>query len=163
MNWSRLKIWFRPDRWKYVTRDKSSSGCVFCQGLEQGISFKTLLLYEDPNSLVFLNKYPYNSGHLLVLPRSHESSLLKLSDQEYLGVQKTIRKSVEVLQNVLKPEAMNVGLNLGRWAGAGLPEHLHYHIVPRWAGDTNFFPVIAETKVCSMSLKQIYDRLSPHF
>ena len=160
---SRLTTWFRPGRFKYITRDKKASGCVFCEGLKKGVCFEALLLYVDAFSLVFLNKYPYNSGHILVLPRRHESDLLKLSQEEHQGLQESVRKSVRILQETLKPEALNIGLNLGRHAGAGLPDHLHYHIVPRWLGDTNFLPVIAETKVISMSLQQIYTHLHPHF
>lgn len=162
MDWP-LKIWFRPGRFKYITRDKKVSGCVFCKNLQKGVCFETLLLYIDQYSFVCLNKYPYNSGHLLVLPRSHTADILKLSQEEYRGLQDTVRKTIGILQNILKPEAMNVGLNLGSHAGAGLPEHLHYHIVPRWAGDTNFLPVIAGTKVISMSMEQIYNHLSVHF
>ena len=162
---SRLKLWFRPDRIKYITkaRKKRPSPCTFCEALKQGVSFNSLVLYQNDFSLIFVNKYPYNSGHLLVLPRTHESDLLKLSQKEYIEVQKTIKLTVDILKKVFNPEAMNIGINLGGHAGAGLPEHLHYHIIPRWSGDTNFLPLIAETKVISMSLEYVYNQLHPHF
>ena len=162
---SRLKIWFRPGRIKYITkaRAKIPSPCIFCEALKKGVCLESLLLYIDDFSLVFINKYPYNSGHLLVLPKVHESDLLKLPQKDYISLQETIKMTVTILQKAFKPEAMNIGINLGYHAGAGLPEHLHYHIVPRWSGDTNFLPVIAETKVISMSIEHIYNQLHPYF
>ena len=162
---SRLKLWFRPDRIKYITkaRKKTPTPCPFCQAIKRGICFKSLILYHDNFSLVFANKYPYNSGHLLVLPRTHESDFLKLSQEEYIHLQKIIKMTVDILQKAFNPEAMNIGINLGSHAGAGLPQHLHYHIIPRWSGDTNFLPLIAETKVISMSLEHVYNTLHPYF
>ena len=162
---SRLKLWFRPDRIKYITkaRKKTPAPCTFCEALKQGVCFESLILYHDDFSLIFANKYPYNSGHLLVLPHTHESDLLKLPQEEYINMQKTIKMAVDALQKAFNPEAMNIGINLGSHAGAGLPEHLHYHIIPRWSGDTNFLPLVAETKVISMSLEHVYNKLLPYF
>ena len=162
---SRLSLWFRPDRLKYImkARSKVHKPCPFCQALPKGVCFESLIVYADQESLVFLNKYPYNSGHLLVLPRKHESDLLKLSQESYMHLQETVKMTVGILQKVLNPEAMNIGINLGVHAGAGVPGHLHYHVIPRWAGDTNFLPVIAETKVISISLEDFYQQIYPHF
>lgn len=162
---SRLKLWFRPDRLKYITkaRAKIPSPCIFCRASKKGVCLESLLLYADASSLVFINKYPYNSGHLLVLPKNHESDLLKLSQKDYISLQETIKTTATILQKAFNPEAMNIGINLGYHAGAGLPDHLHYHIIPRWSGDTNFLPVIAETKVISMSIEHVYNQLHPHF
>ena len=99
----------------------------------------------------------------MVVPYSHVSDILELNDEELLDIQKTIQKSVKVLRNEVKPHAMNIGMNLGRLAGAGIDEHLHYHIVPRWDGDTNFMPVLTDTKVISESLDETWQRLSSGF
>jgi ATP adenylyltransferase len=108
---------------------------------------------------VVLNRYPYNNGHLLVCPRSHTGRLDELQPDELLDVQLVLRQMVAILQKRMAPDGFNVGLNLGRAAGAGVPGHLHWHIVPRWNGDTNFMPVVAETKVISQSLDALYDLL----
>ena len=109
--------------------------------------------------MVVLNKFPYNSGHLLVLPQRHCGDLLSLSDEEFFDLQKTVRLSMGALQEVYAPGGINLGLNHGAVAGAGIPEHIHYHLIPRWAGDLNFFPLIAETKVVVESLEQTYEKL----
>jgi ATP adenylyltransferase len=106
-----------------------------------------------------LNRYPYNNGHLLVAPLAHKADLADLSDDELLDLQKALRVMAAKLTRILKPDGFNIGLNLGRVAGAGLPGHLHWHIVPRWNGDTNFMPVLGDTKVISQSLDALYEML----
>lgn len=113
--------------------------------------------------MIILNKFPYNSGHLLVLPRHHKGHLLKLSDIEYQDLHQTLKIAVQASEKLYQPPAMNIGLNHGKAAGAGLPEHLHYHLIPRWEGDLNFFPLIAETKVVVESLEQTYEKFSQYF
>ena len=113
--------------------------------------------------MVVLNKYPYNSGHVLVLPLRHCGDMLALSDAEYMDLQNTIRLTVKGLKEIYEPGGFNIGLNHGAVAGAGIPEHLHYHIIPRWAGDLNFFPLIAETKVLVESLEQTYEKILGYF
>ncbi len=140
-----------------------NKACVFCEGLKKGVKFESLIVFEDELSMVFLNKYPYNGGHLLVLPKRHEGDLLKLSEEEYIGLHKTLRRAVDAVQTEFRPRAMNVGANLGQAAGAGIPDHLHYHVVPRWDGDTNFFPIIAQSKVIPLSLEEVHQRLLPYF
>lgn len=152
-------VLFRPDRMKYVRKLIKPEGCVFCRAASEDISFDTLCVYKSKHSMVVLNKFPYNSGHVLVLPQRHCGDLLKLSEEEFRDLQDTIRLTMKCLNEVYEPGGINVGLNHGAVAGAGIPEHLHYHLIPRWAGDLNFFPLIAETKVLVESLEQTYEKL----
>lgn len=152
-------VLFRPDRMKYVRKLIKSDGCVFCRAAQEEPSFDTLCVYKSKHSMVVLNKFPYNSGHVLVLPLRHCGDLLKLSDAEYTDLQETIRWVMKAIETAYEPGGMNLGLNHGATAGAGIPEHLHYHLIPRWSGDLNFFPLIAETKVLVESLSQTYEKL----
>ncbi|MEK2644641.1 HIT family protein [Bdellovibrio sp. BCCA] len=152
-------VLFRPDRMKYVRKLIKPEGCVFCRAAQAEVSFETLCVYKSKHSMVVLNKFPYNSGHVLVLPQRHCGDLLKLSEEEFRDLQDTIRLTMKSLNEVYEPGGINVGLNHGAVAGAGIPEHLHYHLIPRWAGDLNFFPLIAETKVLVESLEQTYEKL----
>ena len=107
--------------------------------------------------MVILNKFPYNSGHLLVLPLKHVGQIFDLADIEYQDLQSVVRMAAEGIQKVYQPSGFNMGLNHGRAAGAGLPDHIHYHLVPRWEGDLNFFPLIADTKVVVENLEQSFE------
>lgn len=159
-----MDILFRPDRMSYVKQGMGATdGCVFCKQRDEGVSFKTLVLYKGKLSMTLLNKYPYNGGHMLVLPTRHEGSLLKLSSEEYISVNILLKSSLSILKDVFNPDAVNIGVNMGVDAGAGLPDHLHYHIVPRWKGDTNFFPITANSKVLPSDLETVYSKLSPEF
>jgi ATP adenylyltransferase len=110
-----------------------------------------------------LNKYPYNNGHLLLAPKRHENHLEDLPDNEHADLQEALRRSLAIVRAVLNPGGINLGMNLGKCAGAGVEDHLHWHIVPRWEGDTNFMPVVGETRVMPQHLLESYDRLKPHF
>ncbi|MFN3696992.1 MAG: HIT family protein [Pseudobdellovibrio sp.] len=156
-------IFFRPGRMKYVRKLIRPSGCVFCHSAKHKISVATLCVYKTNFSQVLLNKFPYNNGHLLVLPLRHTGDLLALSDEEYIDLQKTIRLSVQVIKKVYNPQGFNLGLNHGASGGAGIPDHIHYHIVPRWNGDLNFFPLIAETKLVIEDLRQSYHKIKKEF
>ncbi len=156
-------VMMRPDRIKYVRKLVRPKGCVFCSAARSGPSFSSLCVYRGQKVMVVLNKYPYNNGHLLVLPIRHCGDLTRLTEAEYREVHLAIKKCVLVLRKAYGPNGMNVGLNLGEGSGAGIPEHLHYHVIPRWVGDTNFFPLIAETKVVVETLEQTYARLLPLF
>lgn len=156
-------VLFRPDRYKYVRKIIKPEGCVFCKASKEAPAFETLCVYKTKHSMILLNKYPYNSGHILILPLRHCGDLLLLSDEEFMDLQNCIRKAMKALNDVYQPGGINVGLNHGATAGAGIPEHLHYHMIPRWAGDLNFFPLIAETKVLVESLEQTYERLLEYF
>lgn len=138
---------------------KPPSDCFICQGVGDTEDATHLIAYRTQHSVVYLNKYPYNNGHLLVAPLDHVPTMEELSNEVILDMQLTIRLMMQHISKVIKPDGYNVGLNLGRVAGAGLPGHLHWHIVPRWNGDTNFMPVIAQTKVISQSLEAFYELL----
>jgi ATP adenylyltransferase len=118
------------------------------------------VIHHDDLAVTVLNRYPYNNGHLLVAPRRHCARLDALTPEEQTGLAQTIARMVGVLEKVLRPEGFNVGLNLGRAAGAGLPGHLHWHIVPRWNGDTNFMPALASVKVIPQSLDALQAALT---
>jgi len=119
---------------------------------------ENLVAWRGPNSVVVLNRFPYNNGHLLVAPRAHAGTLGELSGAELIEPVEVIKRAIAVLDVLVRPHGYNVGLNLGRSAGAGLPGHLHWHVVPRWDGDSNFMPVVGETRVVSESLHAFYDR-----
>jgi len=158
------RMW-APWRMAYILSEaeEKEKGCIFCTFPAEDNDHKNLIIHRSKYCFVILNKYPYNNAHIMVVPYSHVSDILELNDEELLDIQKTIQKSVKVLRNEVKPHAMNIGMNLGRLAGAGIDEHLHYHIVPRWDGDTNFMPVLTDTKVISESLEETWQRLSSGF
>jgi len=155
------QLW-APWRLSYVTVAKTplpGDACFICQGLADSDDRRNLIALRTPRSVVVLNRFPYNNGHLLVAPRQHKGRLDELDSDELLETMETLRRMVNVLDGLLHPDGYNVGLNLGHAAGAGLPGHLHWHIVPRWHGDTNFMPVLADTKVIVQSLDALYDHL----
>ncbi|MCB0411991.1 MAG: HIT domain-containing protein, partial [Bdellovibrionales bacterium] len=133
----------RPDRLKYVRKIVRPKGCVFCSAAKAGVSFESLVLFKKKGTLVVLNKYPYNTGHLLVLPLQHCGDLTKLSSAKSQKVSEMVRLAAQILLKTYGCPGLNIGLNHGTAGGAGIPNHLHWHIVPRWVGDTNFFPVLA--------------------
>jgi ATP adenylyltransferase len=151
---------FRPDRLKYVRRLKHDDECVFCKSGQGEPNFENLLLYKTGHSQIVLNKYPYNNGHLIVCPLKHGGSIFDLSDEEYEDLMKLVRFASKLVKSVYPAQGLNIGINHEKAAGAGIPDHLHWHVIPRWFGDTNFFPVIAETKVLPETLEQSYEKLS---
>jgi ATP adenylyltransferase len=153
----------RPERLRYVRKLLPENGCVFCNAAKGGVGFDNLCLYADEKVLIVLNKFPYNTGHLLILPRRHIADLWDLSKEENAELAGWIQTALKKLKNVYKCDGFNIGLNHGSVAGAGIPQHLHWHIVPRWSGDTNFFPLIAETKALPETLEQTYNKLKESF
>jgi len=153
----------RPERYKYVRKIVKPDGCVFCAIEKETESFETLCLYKSKEAMVVLNKYPYNSGHLLVLPSRHCGDVTELSSSEYTDLNNLLLKAITAVKKEYDCAGLNIGMNHGKVAGAGIPDHLHWHIVPRWLGDTNFFPLIAETKVLPETLEQTYNKLRPYF
>lgn len=127
------KIW-APWRSEYV-KLKKEKGCVFCRAFKSSQDEINYLVYRDKKSFVMLNIFPYNNGHLMVAPVKHTGEIMNLTDEEMLEILRLIKKSYKVLKVVLKPQSFNIGLNLGKDAGAGIENHLHFHIVPRWRGD----------------------------
>lgn len=158
------KIIWAPWRMTYIDGSKED-GCIFCSKLAlKGPDRRAhLLLAETDHSLVMLNKYPYNNGHLLVAPKRHEKILSSLPSAEYRDLCDLLNKSTEVILGALHPGGINLGMNQGRCSGAGIEDHLHWHIVPRWEGDTNFMPIVGEVRVMPQHLLESYDRLSPLF
>ena len=154
-----VKTLWAPWRMDYIL-DKGEKGCIFCQGLSDGAK---LTLYSGSLSMVMMNKYPYANGHMLVAPKRHVASLEDLRFEEMADLLKMVRDSVGILKKVMKPDGFNVGLNLGAVAGAGVEEHLHLHIVPRWHGDTNAMTVLADVRVISQHLDVTCRNLKPHF
>jgi ATP adenylyltransferase len=146
----------------YIEEDKPH-GCIFCITPETLILRERLILHLTPYSRVMLNKYPYNNGHLMVAPHRHTANLGELLEVEFIDLMQTLRQSVAILEQAFQPQGMNVGLNLGTPAGAGVADHLHWHAVPRWIGDTNFMPVVGSVRVMPQHLLESYDRLRPYF
>jgi ATP adenylyltransferase len=156
------QLW-APWRLAYIARGAPEIGgdeCFICSGLAAADDRKNLIVQRTRLGAVLLNKFPYNNGHLLIAPRAHKGRLDELTPDETLDLQQTLARMVGVLERVMKPEGFNVGLNLGKVAGAGLPGHLHWHVVPRWNGDTNFMPVLADVRVIAQSLDAAYDLLA---
>lgn len=156
-----MQVIWAPWRMVYVGA-KVERSCIFCAALE-GDARERLVLGTTPASVVMLNRYPYQSAHLMVAPRRHTASLPDLPADEHLDLAETLRRSLRAVGDVLHPEGFNVGMNLGTCAGAGVADHLHWHIVPRWPGDTNFMPVLAEIRVMPQHLLETYERLLPAF
>jgi ATP adenylyltransferase len=143
--------------------DNRSAECFLCAIVAEHDDRKNLVPFRGERVFVLLNLYPYNSGHLMVAPYAHTGDLASLDVAIANELMQVTQRSVDVLQRAYRPDAFNVGMNLGRPAGAGVPDHLHVHVVPRWTGDTNFMPVVGETKVLPESLEQTYERLEPFF
>jgi ATP adenylyltransferase len=136
--------------------------CVFCTFANEPVDESTGVLFRTDTSFVILNAFPYGSGHLLVLPRRHVATLQELRDDEYAEFFWTLRKTVVALEATYGPDGMNLGLNLGHAAGAGIPKHLHAHVLPRWSGDTNFMTSIGETRVLPESLTSTWHKVHAH-
>ncbi len=144
--------------------ERESSGCFLCHCAQQrGADLDSLVVAAFVHCVVVMNRYPYNAGHLLIAPRIHEGALEALPKIVAAEMMEVLQRTVEVTNAVLHPHGCNVGANLGRHAGAGVPDHLHFHVVPRWSGDTNFMPVLAEVKVVSDSLEQMWHQFSAAF
>jgi ATP adenylyltransferase len=155
---------FTPWRRDYIERvDARPTACFLCDSVASHDDRANLVLLRARTVFVLLNLFPYNSGHLMVAPYAHTGDLVQLDPDALAEVMLVTQRSVDVLNRVYRPDAFNLGMNLGRSAGAGVPDHLHMHVVPRWNGDTNFMPIVGGTKVLPESLDQTYDRLEPSF
>jgi ATP adenylyltransferase len=148
---------------EYILSNEKDGECVLCPGDDRSKDEDRLILHVGKNTLVIMNKFPYNNGHLLVAPVRHVGGLEDLTDEELLDTTKMVRNSIRILRGHMKPDGFNVGLNLGNTAGAGMEEHLHYHIVPRWNGDNNFMSVLGDTRVIPQHIKETYSELLPYF
>ncbi|HHT9155402.1 MAG TPA: HIT family protein [Candidatus Tripitaka sp. YC43] len=155
-----MKHLWAPWRQEYIQSEKK--GCFFCRAIDDTQDDKNLILHRGKECFIILNKYPYNYAHLMVAPNEHRCSLKELTQGEMLECMQLLCKVQAVLEQHLKPEGFNIGVNLGKAAGAG-EEHLHFHVVPRWVGDTNYMPVLGETKVVSHYLPELLSRLKGSF
>ncbi|MCS7279158.1 MAG: HIT domain-containing protein [Thermodesulfobacteriaceae bacterium] len=156
------KILWAPWRGEYVS-GKRERGCIFCPPNSSLPDEERLILYRDPRVLVIMNKFPYNTGHLLIAPVRHVKELEDLNEDELLALMKITKESLKILKKVLNPQGFNVGFNLGKVAGAGYPDHIHLQIVPRWEGDINFLAILDEVRLISQHLISTYRVLFPYF
>ncbi len=154
-----------PWRMEFIEAPKKP-GCIFCDfPAEEGEERErvNLLAHRAPRSFTLLNRYPYNNGHVLVIPRAHVAALEDLAPEDFADLHDELRRAVAAVRRAYRPDGMNLGMNLGRVAGAGIADHLHYHVVPRWAGDTNFMPVTADTKVMIEHLDDSWRKIRDGF
>jgi len=151
------QLW-APWRIQYVTRPKES-GCILCQKSKENKDETNFILHRSQNNFIILNAFPYNPGHLMIAPYRHIANLQDLTDDEVTDHFNLVKKGLALLKEILNPDGFNIGLNIGKVAGAGIEEHLHTHIVPRWQGDTNFMPVLSNTRVISEGLAATYEKL----
>ncbi|HPI18819.1 MAG TPA: HIT domain-containing protein [Candidatus Kapabacteria bacterium] len=164
-----MEILWSPWRSQYIDtfkeeKNSQKAGCFICEAINAvELEKERLVVARFEFCIVMLNKFPYNNGHILIAPKKHTGDMDKLPDEEAFEILQTTRKATKILTKVFNPNGFNIGMNLGRVAGAGLPDHLHVHIVPRWNGDSNFMPVIADVKVVSQSLEQTQEILANEF
>ncbi|SMC24929.1 Diadenosine tetraphosphate (Ap4A) hydrolase [Desulfacinum hydrothermale DSM 13146] len=151
-----------PWRMEYIL-GKREPYCIFCPEGDGLSDEERLILYRGHKTMVMMNKYPYNNGHLLVAPWRHVASVEDLTDEEMTDMMRMVRECVGILRQVMHPDGFNVGLNLGAAAGAGVESHMHFHVVPRWEGDTNFMTVFAEVRSIPEHIRQTYNKLLPYF
>ena len=144
---------------EYINKAAEEPGCFLCRKSKEDDDASNLILYRGESNFIILNVYPYNTGHLMVAPYRHVGDPSLLSDAEAREHLEMVKLSLKLLTETMSPEGFNIGMNLGKAAGAGLADHIHTHIVPRWQGDTNFMPIIADTKVLPESLTTTYQKL----
>ncbi|MBN1693075.1 MAG: HIT domain-containing protein [Dehalococcoidales bacterium] len=157
-----MKYVWAPWRIEYIKAEKPA-GCIFCEKPKESKDKKNYILYRGIKNFIMLNSYPYNPGHILVAPYRHTGNLEELTEEERSEHYELVSRSVAVLKKVLKPAGFNIGANLGRVAGAGIEDHFHSHVVPRWQGDNNFMPVLGDAKVIPQALADTYDTLADYF
>jgi ATP adenylyltransferase len=158
-----MKVLWAPWRMGYILSEQKNQHCIFCPGEDRGGDEERLILHMGSRTLVMMNRFPYNNGHLLVAPVKHASGLEQLNNKETMDLLLMVRRSIEILKEVMNPEGFNVGLNLGHVAGAGMEEHMHFHIVPRWKGDTNYMTVLGDVRVIPEHIRETYRKLLPRF
>ncbi len=157
-----MKQLWAPWRIKFITQPKSPE-CILCLKPQENRDRANLILYRAGHSFVMMNIYPYNNGHLMISPYEHISHLESIDDKILSDLMGTLKLSIKAVKLALSPEGMNIGLNLGKVAGAGIEDHVHFHLVPRWSGDTSFMAVIAEVRFIPEHLTATYDKLRPYF
>ncbi|ADD69580.1 histidine triad (HIT) protein [Denitrovibrio acetiphilus DSM 12809] len=162
---SGVKRLWAPWRMSYISGIGKSDECVFCHNPAQDPSKdkENLILYRGRHNFIIMNLYPYNNGHLMVVPYKHTGDLCDLNDDEMLELMQLSQLTLRVFKKVFSPEGFNTGFNIGKAAGAGIRQHIHFHVLPRWTGDTNFMPVLGETRVISEHIFDTYDTLKEAF
>lgn len=157
-----MKRMWSPWRIDYI-RSPKPDGCVFCDAPEEGEDSDLLILFRGQHCYIMMNRYPYNNGHLMIIPYEHVSMPMEMSSAAQIELWQEVDMCLEVLTETMAPDGFNVGMNLGAAAGAGIADHLHMHVVPRWTGDTNFMATLGETKVIVEGLEDCYQQLRPAF
>jgi len=152
-----------PWRMKYIQNNQKEEGCVFCQVQEMPDNEENLIVFRDEFSFVIMNRYPYTSGHILVIPYIHENNLEVLDATTRAEMMELVTKTMTVLRGIYRPQGFNFGANIGEAAGAGIAPHIHLHIVPRWLGDTNFMSSLGETRVLPEALEETYRRVKKNW
>lgn len=152
------RIW-APWRKVYIKNIHQQKGCLFCGKFRSKKDRDNLVVFRSAHSFSILNLYPYQNGHVMIVPNRHVQKLEQLEDKEMIDLMRHLNRIQRLLEKSLRPEGFNIGINLGRVAGAGVLGHVHIHILPRWVGDHNFMPVFSDTKIISYSLKSLYDTL----
>jgi ATP adenylyltransferase len=152
-----------PWRYQYVTHSEETGVCVFCAAAQSTDDAKTLVVYRGAHNLVILNRFPYCSGHVMVVPYQHVAALTELTDETLVELARLARDCEKHLRAAYRPDGLNLGMNLGKSAGAGIAGHLHLHVLPRWTGDTNFMTVVGETRVVPESLEVTWEKLRAAF
>ena len=157
-----MDVLWAPWRMAYIGAPKEP-GCIFCRLPAAADQHAALVLARTAHAVVMLNRFPYQNGHVMVAPRRHTADLAELPSAEHGELAEILRRSLSLLQAFFRPDGMNVGMNLGSAAGAGITDHLHWHLVPRWIGDTNFMPLIGEVRCIPEHLAALWTRLRPLF
>ncbi len=158
-----MKVLWAPWRVEYVASSDAGEGCIFCPGDDRSRDEERLILYVGERSIVLMNRFPYINGHLLIAPLRHVATLDSLVTEEKLDLITMVERSIDALKGVMNPGGFNIGINLGKVAGAGVPDHIHFHVVPRWSGDTNYMTVVGEVRVIPEHLRATYQKLLPYF
>ena len=158
-----MKHLWSPWRMKYIESDQKHDGCVFCDAQAKVDGAENLIAFRGKNAYVILNRFPYTSGHLMVIPFEHKPNLEELDAETRAEMMELASRCMSVLRNIYKPQGFNMGANIGEVAGAGVKGHVHIHIVPRWAGDTNFMSSVGETRVLPEALENTFKRVREAF
>ncbi len=154
------QLW-APWRMDYILSDRKKKACIFCA--HRSSDAESLILYRTPFSLIMLNRYPYAYAHLMIAPVRHVQEVAKLTEEEMKDILQNLGMAIKVLKKAFRPSGFNVGMNLGKVSGAGIIHHLHFHLVPRWQGDINFMPLLAEVRIIPEHLQRTYEKLRVYF
>lgn len=152
------RLW-APWRIEYIRNVSKEKGCFLCAALKEKEKAKVFIIEKNPKAFTIMNRYPYNTGHLLIAPVRHIGEWEGLDDEEILDIHRLISRAIKAIRCTMNPDGFNMGINQGLVAGAGLVDHFHIHLVPRWKGDTNFMPVLGETKIISEALNKTYNKI----